>query len=152
MKRATESDIPYLNYLFSEVFDKTKDDGTPEDMRYHTGLIVEDPSVWIIIPTEGTAFIGRPLNSSTYEVHVACLPTAGINMIKAGKAAAKYFFEKNQQAYKLIAFVPSNRRDVKLYCSAVGYKYEGIISQSFIKNGKVLDQVVYGLSREDICQ
>ena len=142
MRRATKADKAYLNFLLSESIDKCKDDGTPEELRYLGGNIVDAENVWTIIPVEGVVCIARPLNSSTYESHVAVDPKSGINAIKAVRAAIKWFFEKNQLAIKLVAFVPEHRRDVKLFCTACGYKIEGVLTKSFIKNGQAIDQTV----------
>jgi hypothetical protein len=147
--RCTEMDLPYLNFVLSECFDETKPDGTPESLRYRGGMLVMDPTIWVMQPEKGVICIAKPLNTSTYEAHVASLP--GTNPIRATRECIKWLFENNKDIKKLTAFVPSYRRDVKMFCIATGYKVEGLLTKSFKRNGELLDQTIYGLSREDVC-
>jgi RimJ/RimL family protein N-acetyltransferase len=56
----------------------------------------------------------------------------------------------NTMYQKAIAMIPAfNERTIKLVERA-GFKKEGVLTKSFMKNWKLHDQIIYGLSKGDI--
>ena len=90
-------------------------------------------------------------NSISIEIHTCLLPTLrGNKAIEAGKLILDLIFKKYE---KVISWVPENNRKAKLMALRLGFEIEGINRASFLKNGKLHDQFLVGLTKgEFLCQ
>ncbi|HAV4987985.1 TPA: DUF2824 family protein [Acinetobacter nosocomialis] len=90
-------------------------------------------------------------NSIAIEIHTCLLPSLrGSKAIEAGKLILKLIFENHQ---KVISWIPENNRKAKLFAQMQGFQVEGINRASFLKDGKLLDQFLVGLTKgEFLCQ
>lgn len=94
-------------------------------------------------------FMLVPQNAVTAEIHT-CLLLRGRAAFKAGQLLLEYLFSKYQKA---ISYTPSNNRKALIYAIGLGFKKEGILTQSFLKNGELLNQTLVGLTKgEYLCQ
>jgi RimJ/RimL family protein N-acetyltransferase len=94
-----------------------------------------------------------PHSEEMYEVHLSSLDKRYRRFASdISKAALQYVFNSMVKLRKLISTIPvHNRLAIKL-ANAVGMQKEGIIKNSFLLDGKMEDQELYGISKEDICQ
>ncbi|MCH7391815.1 GNAT family N-acetyltransferase [Acinetobacter dispersus] len=90
-------------------------------------------------------------NSISVEIHTCLLPSLrGIKAIEAGKLILNLIFQKYE---KVISWIPENNRKAKLMSYRLGFEVEGINRASFLKNGKLHDQFLVGLTKgEFLCQ
>ncbi|EML1065938.1 DUF2824 family protein [Acinetobacter nosocomialis] len=90
-------------------------------------------------------------NSIAIEIHTCLLPSLrGSKAIEAGKLILKLIFENHQ---KVISWIPENNRKAKLFAQILGFQVEGINRASFLKDGRLLDQFLVGLTKgEFLCQ
>jgi RimJ/RimL family protein N-acetyltransferase len=90
-------------------------------------------------------------NSITAEIHTCLLPDVrGVKAIQAGKALLLHLFSKYKKA---ISYIPEYNKKATLYASMLGFKIEGINRESFLKNGKIHDQYLVGITKgEFTCQ
>lgn len=94
-------------------------------------------------------FMLIPQNAVTAEIHT-CLLLRGKAAFKAGQLLLEYLFSKYQKA---ISYTPSNNRKALIYAIGLGFKKEGVLTQSFLKNGELLNQTLVGLTKgEYLCQ
>lgn len=93
-----------------------------------------------------------PLNGISCNVHIATTPIMWGSAHGFVRDAIKWGFE-NTKYMKVVAIVPAfNDLTLKLV-KEVGFIQEGILKRSFLKNWKLHDQVIFGLSKRDtICQ
>ena len=85
-----------------------------------------------------------PQNSVTVEVHTCLLPTLrGCNAIKSGKLIIQYMFSQYQ---KIISWIPVDNKKAELYSKLLGFKIEGISRESYLKNGKLQDMKLVGIT------
>jgi len=149
-----EIDIPRINYILSQddIFQSSIDDNFPHDQRWRLGRILVDMGAYISTPNEYCVFIGLPTsNSIVYEVHVAVVKEGrGRDAVKAARKAAIQFFNDNPTIQKLIGFTPVNLRQAIAFSRMVGFKKEGILTKSFLKDGELHDQYISGLSKEEV--
>ncbi|WP_307891303.1 GNAT family N-acetyltransferase [Acinetobacter seifertii] len=84
-------------------------------------------------------------------MHTCLLPSLrGSRAVEAGKLILKLIFENHQ---KVISWIPENNRKAKLFAQMLGFQVEGINRASFLKDGKLLDQFLVGLTKgEYSCQ
>lgn len=90
-------------------------------------------------------------NSISVEIHTCLLPSMrGSKAFRAGELILNLIF-KNYE--KVISWVPENNRKAKLFSLLLGFQVEGINRASFLKNGKLQDQILVGLTKgEYLCQ
>lgn len=97
-------------------------------------------------------FVGRRINAITYDVHIALLPSARGRAKAICEEAIKFFFARSTDPVRLIASIPENRPLVIRLAKAIGMEFIGVNRKSFLKDGVLLDQHLYGISKEDVCQ
>lgn len=94
-------------------------------------------------------FMLVPQNAVTAEIHT-CLLLRGKEAFQAGRLLLDYLFSKYQKA---ISYTPSTNKKALFYALRLGFKKEGVLTQSFLKNGDLLDQTLVGLTKgEYLCQ
>ena len=94
-------------------------------------------------------FMLVPQNAVTAEIHT-CLLLRGKEAFQAGELLLDYLFNNYQKA---ISYTPSTNKKALFYALRLGFKKEGVLTQSFLKNGKLLDQTLVGLTKgEYLCQ
>ena len=94
-------------------------------------------------------FMLVPQNAVTAEIHT-CLLLRGKEAFQAGELLLDCLFSKYQKA---ISYTPSTNKKALFYALRLGFKKEGVLTQSFLKNGKLLDQTLVGLTKgEYLCQ
>ncbi len=94
-------------------------------------------------------FMLIPQNAVTAEIHT-CLLLRGKEAFQAGQLLLDYLFSNYQKA---ISYTPSTNKKALFYALRLGFKKEGVLTQSFLKNGVLVDQVVVGLTKgEYLCQ
>lgn len=94
-------------------------------------------------------FMLVPQNAVTAEIHT-CLLLRGKEAFQAGRLLLDYLFSKYQKA---ISYTPSTNKKSLFYALRLGFKKEGVLTQSFLKNGELLDQTLVGLTKgEYLCQ
>lgn len=124
------------------------------------GLINIDPRLYFP-PMEGVIYVkaeeygiilGRRLNLINYDVHIALLPSARGRAVEICKGAIEWFFNINNLPIRLNASVPTSNVHVINLIEKIGMRFIGINHASFMLNGVLHDQYLYGLSKEDLCQ
>lgn len=95
-------------------------------------------------------FVCDPRNSIMYEVHTMLLPLARGMAVDISRGAIEWVFE-NTKCLKLITSVPSYNVLAKRLSIKSGMKLIGNNEKSFLKDGILYDQYIYGLSKGDVC-
>lgn len=98
-------------------------------------------------------FILKPITNTVVDIHPVFLKGQRSEAVKAMGLALNWIFENcHSMLNKVVAQFPANRKEIKLYALKCGFKVEGINRESFLKNGKYLDQVMVGITRGEVCQ
>lgn len=103
----------------------------------------------------GALFMYKQITPICYEVHSAVHPDywASGYASKAGVASLIYAFEHIPHINKVITSVPSDNMPAYWLSKAVGLHEEGNNKQSFLRHGKMLDQYLLGITKEELqCQ
>lgn len=140
-----------------------------EDADYVTRCIT-DPSVWRMssddrmlgvnpkllfikknsdfwLKTPHGILIGKPVNGITYDCHIALLPEAAGIAVDICKGAIKWMFN-NTKCLRLVASVPEYNKLAIRLARESGMELMGINKKSFLKNGILFDQLMFGISKE----
>ncbi|MFH1739492.1 MAG: GNAT family N-acetyltransferase [bacterium] len=126
------------------------DDGSPSPEKYEPPM---HESIYHLVATNGTekafgvvSFV--PMNAVTYDAHIAILPAAwGPQSVAAAKAAVRWMF-KNTQAKRITASIVVKNKLASRVAKKAGFLPMGINPQSFLKDGELQDQMLYGISKE----
>ena len=85
-----------------------------------------------------------PQNCVTIEVHTCLLPLLrGRKAIRAGRLIIQYMFDRYK---KIISWIPADNKKAELYSKLLGFKIEGISRESYLKNGKLQDMKLVGIT------
>ena len=125
------------------VWDAMTDDGAMDKGLFFPP--VHDGVIWLKAEDCGV-FMLHAHNLVTYEVHT-CLPFAGSRALDAAIAGRKWMFE-NTPCQRLITNVPEFNKVALRFAKKAGMKVIGINEKSFMKNGKLYDQTLLGISKE----
>jgi len=154
IKRAGIEDIEFVEMVMnhSKIHKFITDDFT-ENIRLKLDNILryQGQAFIYIIPMEEEKmgfFLINQWNSICYEWHSAILPPfRGKKSVEAGKVAIGWVWE-NIPALKLVTHVPFYNRKAYAFARSLGGELEGINRRSFMKNGVLYDQYLFGLTKE----
>ena len=88
------------------------------------------------------------MNSSTLMIHSHVLKQFRKDSLKLGQEALRYFAITGYN--KLVVEVPAIHRHIRIYLLRLGFTFEGINRESYLKNGKYIDQYRFGITRSEI--
>ena len=133
-----------------KIYAHVSDDGSPSREDF---IPADHPAIVYLGAYEGTEYLGLwmlcPANSICWDVHTCLLPSSwGALATQATKAAIEWVFE-NTDCRRLITSVPSTNRLALKLAEHSGMTRYGVNPSSFLKNGKLLDQILLGISKAD---
>jgi len=123
------------------------DDHSPPPEQYAP---IESEGVWYILAFEDEEILGawilHPQNSICWEIHTCLLPHAwGTPALIAGRMLPDWIWE-HTPCRRVITNVPVFNRVALAYAQRVGMAQYGVNPASFLKDGKLWDQVLLGIS------
>lgn len=132
-----------------ELYPYMTDDFAPAAEEFRVN---EHPGIWYVLVSEGSSlygmFIFLPCNEIAWEVHVAFFRGTPVAITRAAGAEVMEWLWKNTPCRRLTASVPAcNRAAVGYGLHAMGLVKYGVNEASFMKRGKLWDQVLLGASR-----
>jgi hypothetical protein len=94
-------------------------------------------------------FVVLPINGVTVDAHSAMLPGFyGDKAREAGRLAIRWVFESTG-FLKINGSTPDYNKRALRFSEDIGFKREGINKKSYMKNGKLYDQIYFGVEREE---
>ena len=148
MKVCSEKNLTEMNRILShkDVWEGTIDDNCNEDIRYKQAEQLLNGFI-SLMPNDDCLFVFRPLNSILLEGHMNVHPDGrGKTAIEAGKETLSWLFE-NTKFRKIIGLTPTYNKAAIRFAILIGMEREGVISNSWLKNGVLYDQVVTGINK-----
>ena len=137
-----------------KIYKHGADDYSPSIEEYSAEVWVSNPHCialvgWVEDNPVG-AVLGHMRNGVTCEVHICVLPDYWSDSTLFAGDAVQWLFD-NTGILKLVANIQANNMFAFKLARKVGFSLEGISRLSFLKNGILLDQYMFGLSKEDVC-
>lgn len=117
----------------------------------------EDPRIWYVAASIAddwkplALFTFLPQNTICYEIHACVLPEAWGWSEWILRGALAWMFE-NSPALRIVASIPDSNRLAGKLAHDAGMKVYGENRASYMKGGKLRDQILYGISKGDLCQ
>lgn len=134
----------------TSIWPRISDDNapTPEDWQP-----VEHADIWYLLVREGEKLLGlfifTPENSVSWQIHLCLLPCAyGEKTRIALREVTKWIFQ-NTHCLRITGSIPMHNRLAMKFANDSGWKRYGINPDSYLKNGKLHDQILFGISRSE---
>lgn len=112
---------------------------------------IKDESIWYVVVRDGEEALGLwafiPENAICWKVHTCLLPAAwGAKARKAAEELAPWLWA-NTPCLRVITDVPEDNRLAFHFALVVGMKEFGVNPKSYMKHGRLHDQIMLGISR-----
>jgi RimJ/RimL family protein N-acetyltransferase len=133
------------------IWDKISDDNSPRREDYQP---IQHEAIWYVVARdvypEGHDLLGlwmfHPLNSICWEVHTALMPVAwGEPGLEAARLLPAWIWE-HTPCRRIVSNVPSTNRLALHFAIKAGMTIFGCNRGSYLKDGKLCDQVCLGIS------
>lgn len=127
------------------------DDSCPPPEEFDAIEILKDQRTYVLGWHKGGLLVGLwfavPWNAIMYQAHI-CMSSAyrGKATVEATEDAIRWMFQ-GTKCRKVIALVPDYHIRMKMTMKALGFEREGKLRNSFLKDGKLVDEVIYGLCK-----
>lgn len=148
LTRTRDMDLVEQIARHPKVWPHLHDDGTPEDWAPFD----HDSVHWMLVLVEGTvmgAFLVHPHSAYCYEMHTCMLPAAwGAVAAKGAQLLLEWAFTQTP-CEKMGTRVPEYNRAALRFALAGGMTHEGVNRASFKRNGRMIDQIMLGITKEE---
>ncbi|HFD88260.1 MAG TPA: N-acetyltransferase [Gammaproteobacteria bacterium] len=136
------------------VYEHISDDFAPDRNEYDpTEIMLFDGVYYIGGYCDGelaSCVLFHPHNSVLYEIHVAVLPRwRGKVALELINKSFSWIF-KNTDCVKVIANIPSTNAKAITLAKMVGMNVEGNNVDSYLKNGVLLDLIMFGIRKGEL--
>jgi RimJ/RimL family protein N-acetyltransferase len=146
-ERTADLDLVCRVMTHPKVYRGLVDDNSPPAADFRPA---EHPSIWYVTVYRDEDLLGLwmlvPENSICWHIHTALLPNA---WGETALCAANYFkawLWENTTCQRLITAVPETNRIALRFAQKTGMKEYGRNPRSFLRRGKLIDQILLGLS------
>lgn len=129
-----------------KVYKFITDDFSPDSEDYKP---VEHPDLVYLVASNGQPFgagMFIPRNAVCFEVHLGFLPSGWGLAEKTAKLAIGWIFS-NTRCQRVFASIPEYNRLTLRLAKSAGMEEFGVNKASFLKDGKLRDQILMGLSK-----
>ena len=148
IERSFDYDLIRGILTHSSVWHDISDDLSPSPAEYRP---IESEAIWYAVVWDGNELLGLwmlcPQNGVCWEIHTALLPHArGARAYQAASLMKAWIWE-NTPCRRLITNVPVDNKPAYVFAVAAGMEPYGTNEDSFLKGGRLIDQICLGISR-----
>jgi len=150
VRRATVEDTDFIKSVYGhpDIWKAVSDDNTPDIEVVDFTPLLSAPTVFFLIPDAIGVFFYHPWNSTTYEMHSAVLPEhRGKGAMEGARLAGMWMFD-NTPCQKIVTLVPVINIRARFLARRGGMVEEGRVTRSFLKDGVLVDQRLYAITKE----
>lgn len=126
------------------------DESGPEAQNWQP---CNNPGIWYVLAYDGEQLLGLyafyPQNAVCYEIHTAFLPSAWGPSTRAAGLAIWDWIWAHSPALRIVASVPADNPLVLRYAERSGMTRHGLNTASFLRGGKLHDQILLGISKPE---
>jgi len=132
------------------IFERTADDFSPAPSEW---LIPDREGLIYLLARDGNQILGFcvfvPVNGVTYEVHVCFLRIAYGEKALASFARMLGWMWGATETQRIIGAVPEYNAAAIHFARRAGFEVFGVNQKSWLKHGRLHDQVMLGISRPE---
>lgn len=136
------------------IYPHISDDGLPEAEYFQPN---ESDEIYYLLVIDDNGLIHglyllHAMNYITYEIHTCLLRSCRGKMADIAAKEVLKWISLRTLCLKVITHVPENNKPALAYAKRAGMIIEGMNRDSFLKNGKLYNQILLGITRTEICQ
>lgn len=135
-----------------KIYPHVSDDSSPKPEDWKP---IESDAVWYVLVENSSpagVFTLVPQNAVCYEVHTCLLPRIwGPVALDAAGMMLEFMFSKSP-CRRVVTNVPDYNRVALRFATNSGLKVFGLNPKSYLKNGTLFDQIMLGISKEEVCR
>jgi RimJ/RimL family protein N-acetyltransferase len=150
VKFERSKDWPLIKSIVTDpkIYPWVSDDFSPKREAWEP---IQDPAVWYVVVRDSDSVLGLwmlvPDNSICWKIHTCILPSAwGQKARLAAKELGPWVWDATP-AMRVNTDVPAYNRLAYKFALVAGLKQFGVNPKSVMKNGKLHDQIMLGISR-----
>ena len=139
-----------------KIWDNITEDGAIAPEEYEPDM---DNWIWLACTTENDNYTLKlhgimgfhPMSDTMWQAHALFRPECWGDKRnkKLGRLALDWLFKHNSRVHKIIGIIPDISKETLRFSARIGMKREGVLKKSYLKNGKLHDQYIVSLNRED---
>jgi len=118
------------------------DDAQPDMFQVVRTLL---QSTMVLMPSPGTAFVAKPINSTLFEVHLNTTHEEKADVYKNTLKAIDWAME-NTAMQTLLSYIPETCGATLHYAEGIGMARIGVIPDGFVKDGCHVGNVIMSAS------
>ncbi len=132
-----------------DVYPYITDDFSLPEIEFSFEDVLRNPHIYTLMPNKGSVFMFTPHSTILHEVHCAVLPEGrGRTAVEASIKARDWMF-KNTECLKIVASIPECNIRALAAARCFGMKNGGRITNAFLKNGKLVDLILFSVGKEN---
>lgn len=136
-----------------DVWSNITDDGSSVFSLSHLTAIIGVHNLYFLVPIIQGVRVGvfflHPHNYIAYELHSMVRKENRGRLVREGLMEVGEFMFNSTPCQKIVTMVPSGNYRAKFMARFMGMEYEGINRKSLLRNGKLMDQYIYGACKCD---
>jgi RimJ/RimL family protein N-acetyltransferase len=113
----------------------------------------EDDAIWYVLVTAGEEILGlfilAPMNAITWEIHTRLLPRAWGKLAAEAAQGILSWLWAETPVLRIVTSVPAYNRLAVRFAQRAGLRVFGENPGSFLKDGRLHDQILLGISKPD---
>ena len=146
MRKTLEHFQEVYEFFTGDLLSDVTDDNSPGMFTVVKKILTNDI---VLMPSCGSCFVFRPINSVLYEVHYT-LSKQGLRGIKEDSLRVMNWLSANTQVESVMSLVPETYEKAYKLCVKMGLKCSGVIHKSFAKNSELIGCFIMSASIEEI--
>jgi len=96
-------------------------------------------------------YILKPISKTVLDLHPMILPKYRKYSLKSMKSVFNWILNHcNDSVKKVVAQFPATEKNIKSFAIKCGFKEEGVNRLSFLKDKKLVDQIMVGITLDEI--
>lgn len=143
-------DFSLIAPILLEQWDKFAEDGVePKDINLSQNSKEVWFELWVDEDLVGTCLV-TPIQMHTVVIHPYFAKKHCHRMRSVGKELFRYLIQDLKGIYKIQAIIGIQYTYLHKLCKYLGMQEEGRIRKSYLKNGELHDQTIFGITREEV--
>jgi RimJ/RimL family protein N-acetyltransferase len=151
IRRSYDEEFLYNTMMHPSVHPYILDDSSMDDLDINP--IINSKNWFFLVPEVDEEPIGffmcNPVNFVTWEIHVAILPKFRGKIAKLGAIGAIRWMFTHTTCKKIIARISVTNKAAINFAKKAGLTEEGISQKSFSVGGKLYDEIMFGIMKEE---
>jgi len=148
MKQCALKDFNTVYQFFTrkDITGDITDDLAPDTFSMVKRMLSND---LVCMPSDGTLFVLSPVNSVVYTVHLNTTKPDKINLYLNTLEMARWV-KNNTPIQRVVSYIPTISEATLHYSRKIGMVEVGRVPEGFLKNGKLVDNIIMSATVDKI--